>query len=170
MQAFVGVIIIVISLLYTPSISAQKTEMKNNDVSLIYGIKPFSWRNIFDNSTSIGIFSLQYMRQTARWLGVGAMIGYQHFGKKNEFDQSGDDFTAMAMLRVSWINKPNFVLYSKAGIGATWGNYNSDGNTGAALQLPLIGASFNLGKGFFGLAELGFGSLGFLMLGGGYCF
>ena len=60
----------------------MKTEMKNNDVSLIYRIKPFSWRNIFDNSTSIGIFSLQYMRQTARWLGVGAMIGYQHFGKK----------------------------------------------------------------------------------------
>lgn len=43
------------------------------------------------------MFSLQYIYMPAKWLGFGAMMGYQHFSKKYELDENGDDITAMVI-------------------------------------------------------------------------
>ena len=155
--------------------NGQTAERKKHDTSVVYGFSPFTFHDIWDDTHSIGIFSVQYLYNPAKWLGIGVMIGLQHFEANKSWSYSGNDYTAMFLLRANWINKPNFMLYSKAGIGSTIQHENNSLNennndNAAALQISLIGTNFSLGKDFFGMAELGIGSQGLLMLGAGYKF
>lgn len=154
---------------------AQTQGWKKHDVSVIYGIAPFTFHNIWDNSNSIGLFSAQYVFNPAKWLGMGTILGYQHFTAKKNGAYSGNDFTGMFMLRLNWLNKQSYMLYSKAAIGGTLQHENNsfsqnNNDIVAALHFSLIGALINLGKNFYGLTELGIGSQGLLMLGVSYKF
>ena len=166
-------LILIAVLIGTTITKGQTTEWKKHDVAVIYGAAPFSFRDIWDNYNSVGIFTAQYVYNPIKWLGIGAVVGYQHFyaDNKHAYNSYANDITGMVVVRANWINRSNFMLYSKAGIGmVTLKEEKEDTETAAALQIPLIGTAFSLGKDFFGLAELGIGSQGWLMLGAGYRF
>ena len=151
-------------------IKAHKNKVwKKHEVSIIYGLLPFSWHNIWDDYSSVGMFSSQYMFTPIKWLSIGVMLGYQHFYSESyRRGDNSDDVTSMFMLRINYVNKPKWTLYSKAGIGIV--KEENEHGLGAALQLPLIGTTFNIWNSFYGLSEIGFGSQGSLMLGLGYKF
>ncbi len=147
----------------------NKKEWKKHEVSMIYGILPFNWHVVWDDYSSVGMFSFQYMFTPIKWLSIGVMLGYQHFYSESyRRGDNSDDVTSMFMLRINYVNKPKWTLYSKAGIGIV--KVETEDGLGAALQLPLIGTTFNIWNSFYGLSEIGFGSQGSLMFGLGYKF
>lgn len=160
-------------------------EWKRHDVAFVYGFGSYAndrdfWdRDAYKNS---GVFSAQYVFNITKRFGVGAVFGYEHFAAISRFDNSADDFSAMFVIRANWITKPDFTLYSKAGVGRYFRNgktnyrigefnYRKSNDKTTALIIPSIGATFSLGKGFFGLSEFSlYSSQGMLLFGVGYRF
>ena len=161
---------IMISLVIIPLFvdGQTKDSWKKHEVSIIYGALPFSWHKIMDDYSSIGIISSQYMFTPVKWLSFGGMLGFQHFHIESYREDNSNDITIMFMLRVNYVNKLKWTLYSKAGIGFVM--VEDEHGLGAAIQLPLIGTTFGFGKNFYGILEMGIGPQGCLMLGCGYKF
>ena len=153
----------------------QTMERKLHDVSVFYGALPFTDRGLWEKKyKSVGIFSAQYIFNTSKRFGIGAVIGYQHYNHRH-FDDVANDITGMIVMRANWINKPDFTLYSKAGIGICFMNANDNiirsYNSCFALQLPSIGMTYNLGKNLYCLGEFSIiSSLGMFMFGAEYKF
>lgn len=154
---------------------AQAQEWKKHDVAVVYGWNPIlDDRRFWDGNEykSIGMISAQYVFSITKGFGIGAVFGYQHYSHRH-FDYVANDLTGMLILRANWVNKPDFTLYSKAGIGMHFMNDNdnkkSDDTTIAAIiPLPSIGGTFSLDNGFFGLAEFSlFSSQGLFLAGEG---
>ena len=176
-------LVLIAAIMGTRVALGQTAEWKKHDVAAVYGMLPIEEWGLFGEREKYkrnGVFSVQYHYNITKVIGFGAAIGYAHYTSRDRYDNyTANDITAMFLLRVSWINKPKFMLYSKVGLGFCAMNDNDTTNghhdTNLAFQLPLIiptiGTEFSLGKDFFGLAELGgISSLGMLMIGAGYKF
>lgn len=156
---------------------AQTQEWKKHDVAVVYGWNPLNDRNFWDGNKykSIGMVSAQYVFSITKGFGIGGVFGYQHYSHRH-FDYVANDLTGMLIIRANWVNKSDYSLYSKAGIGMHFmnddDNVKSDYTTTAAIiPLPSIGGTFSLGNGFFGLAEFSlFSSQGLFLVGAGYRF
>ena len=157
---------------------AQEQEWKKHDVSVIYGWKPVldNRNRLFGDSDykSIGMFSAQYVFNVIKYFGIGAVFGYQHYSHRYN-NSVANDLTGMLIIRVNWINNPDFTLYSKAGIGMHFMNDNDNRKdhttTAAIIPVPSIGGTISLVKGFFGLIEYSlFSSQGLFLVGAGYRF
>lgn len=153
----------------------EATQRRYHDVSVIYGFSPMTDRNFWDGDEykSLGAITAQYIFNISKRVGIGASIGYQHYDARHA-SYTANDLTGMLILRLNWINKQDFTLYSRTGFGVCLMNDNSNkqgDNQSTAFQLPSIGTTFDLGKGFWGLAEFSlFSYQGLLMLGVGYSF
>ena len=169
------VILFILALLTgtTPVMGQSESEKpKLHDVSLIYGIGPYTGRDWMGGRyMGNGMLSVQYVLNASEVLGIGAVFGYDHYTKEHS-DYSADDFMAMFIVRATWLDRQKFTIYSKAGLGYCWmGKKGGDGYTAFIIPLPSIGATFNLGKNFFALTEFSlFSTQGLLLLGAGYRF
>lgn len=158
-------------------VMGQPTTRKLHDVSLVYGVSPLADRDVWgDEYKGKGMFSAQYVLNASERFGIGAVFGYEHF-TVNQSDNSANDFMAMFIVRATWIYKPDFTLYSKAGIGYYWMNDNDnvsssdDRSVAFILPIPSIGATFSLGRNFFAMTEFSlFSTQGLLLFGAGYRF
>lgn len=151
---------------------SESEKPKLHDVSLIYGIGPYTGRDWMGGRyMGNGMLSVQYVLNASEVLGIGAVLGYDHYTEKHS-DYTSDDFMAMFIVRATWLNRPKFTLYSKAGLGYCWmGKKGGDGYTAYILPLPSIGATFSLGKNFYALTEFSLLSTqGLLLFGAGYRF
>ena len=146
-------------------------------MSLNYGVALLTDRGFWGDNRykSNGMFSVQYVLNATERFGIGAVIGYEHSSGKHS-NYSANDFMAMLIVRATWINKPSFTLYSKAGIGKCWMSDNDnvvsdDSSTAGIIPLPSIGGTCSLGKNFYALTEFSlFSSQGLLLFGAGYRF
>ena len=174
-----GIVLFVIALTTgTIECKAQTQEWKKHDVAVVYGWNPIiDDRHFWEGKDykSIGMISAQYVLNITKGFGIGAVFGYQHYSHRY-FDYVANDLTGMLIIRANWVNKQDYTLYSKAGIGMHFMNDNdnkeSDETTTAAIiPIPSIGGTFDLGNGFFGLAEFSlFSSQGLILIGAGYRF
>ena len=83
-------------------------------------------------------------------------------------DRSRNYFTLMPAVKCNWINKNNFALYSKLGLGATYMSYKATGSDNDSkvyfmCQVSAIGVEF--GSKLRGFFEAGGGEQG-IILGG----
>lgn len=154
---------------------AQTQEWKKHDVAIVYGWNPIMDDRRSDRYKSIGMISAQYVLNISKGFGIGAVFGYQYYSHRH-FNYAANDLTGMLIIRANWVNKPDFALYSKAGIGMHFMNDNDniesdDTTTAGIIPLPSIGVNFSLDNGFFGLVEFSlFSSQGLFLVGAGYSF
>ena len=128
---------------------AQTQKWKKHDVAVVYGWDPLNDRSFWhkDAYKSIGMISVQYVFNISKQFGIGAVFGYQHYSHRH-FDYVANDLTGMLIIRANWVNKPDFTLYSKAGIGLHFMNdddnvKSDDITTAAIIPLPSIGGTFS---------------------------
>lgn len=87
-----------------------------------------------DNETFVGPISAEYFYHAKNWLGIG---GIAVFGQSTQDiyvsrSKSGKDkntyFTLLPAVKLDWLRKKNFGMYSKFGIGATMRHESIDYN------------------------------------------
>lgn len=183
-------------------LSIRNAEARNydndvkNEISVAYGAGGTSATlNIFDciidglagakydHAKFVGPISAEYFYHIKPLFGVG-LIGAYTYEKKDVLQnkvvtgkQTAKFFTVMPAVKLNWLRRGHWGLYSKAGIGYSRANYTTSGvdDSGKALtekrgknfvnfQLSLLGAEagFTNVRAF---AELGFGEQG-VILGG----
>lgn len=136
------IMMMVVALMATTSVSAQNDFKPKHDVAIAIG----GWSNsdilnVFEDIITIaltgtstetvsyfGPISLEYFYHFNRTISVGAIAAYGHmkqnffYGKdKNNKDGSltNNYFTLMPAVKFDWVQKRNFGVYSKIGVGGT---------------------------------------------------
>lgn len=130
----------------------------------------------YDNDKQFGSLSVEYFRHLNEVpkLAFGAIFSYSHYGEDElkdgvkVGDRSRNYFTLMPAVKCNWINKNNFALYSKLGLGATYMSYKATGSDNDSkvyfmCQVSAIGVEF--GSKLRGFFEVGGGEQG-IILGG----
>ena len=185
-------------MLLAASAAMARGDEPKSEISLGYGL-PFNTSNMcefladawtgglsnkqMDKDSYIGPLSLEYYYHTSPVVGVGVIGIYSRYkGLRTLSDNSAmvhksKYFTVMPAVKLNWLRRGHWGLYSKAGIGYSRANYTTSGvdDSGKALtekrgknfvnfQLSLLGAEagFTNVRAF---AELGFGEQG-VILGG----
>ncbi len=124
---------------------------------------------------SYGALHLSYLYYPTKHLGIGATMSYEHgFQNKenNKYVASYHYCSAMANLKLYWFNFPYVGMYSRFGLGATFGYGRTDNEYEMrwlpAFQLSIAGVE--AGGKLRGFVEYGVGTMGVLQLGLRYKF
>lgn len=145
----------IVALLLCQGLSA-KTRNKNIDrheFSIGYGVMPISeWNGTFTNaikypadyepydfskSSHYGAVSLDYNFRLNKRIGVGVGVVYAYAEKDVSFSpahignmtskENNNFLSIMPKVKLNWIEKPNFTLYSTVGLGLCIDFYNTVG-------------------------------------------
>lgn len=177
------------------SIQAQNyDDERMNEISIGYGL-PVNSSNSLDflgdsftgglfkgeNDKYIGPITAEYFYHINPLVGIGA-IGVYSCHKK---DHVNDDkvtakiknqyFTFMPAVKINWLRRENWGLYSKLGVGYSYGKYSlndledpnsnqTDNTNSINWQASLIGAEIGSAS-VRAFAELGFGEQGLMLAG-----
>ncbi len=128
--------------------------------------------------------NFSYRYRVAKWFWVGGTVSYSGF-YRTYYDRitglkSGVNnthfLTIMPAVRFSWLNKELVTLYSGAALGYTL--YAYENSTEGVMErdaehyvgFQLTGVGVEVGRKWYGFAELGFGLQGIVQAGFGYHF
>ena len=138
------------------------------------------------NEKFFGPISAEYFYHVKPWLGVGGILAY---GLNTQDAMSGSDkigesknsyFTLMPAVKLAWLRKKHFGMYSKLAVGATLRNEKYDSDKASSKdysdsevhvnwQASLLGIEAG-GPTIRGFAELGTGEQGIILAGVRYKF
>ena len=165
------ILMVVVAMMTTMTVNAQNEDLKN-EIGVSYGLGVSLIGDglgnglgnaigglagyKYDNDKQFGSLSVEYFREDE--LKDGVKVG----------DRSRNYFTLMPAVKCNWINKNNFALYSKLGLGATYMSYKATGSDNDSkvyfmCQVSAIGVEF--GSKLRGFFEAGGGEQG-IILGG----
>ena len=140
----------------------------------------------FENEKFTGPISAEYFYHVKNWLGVGGILAYGQ-NKQDVYllgDKDGEIkntyLTLMPAVKLDWLRKKHFGMYSKLAVGATLRNekYNSvdasskddsDSEVHVNWQVSLLGIEAG-GPTIRGFLELGTGEQGIMLVGVRYKF
>lgn len=191
--------IAVAAMMATMSVSAQSEDTKqeiavsygwlsNSDIIDIYEKIGIALVGVHtDNDSFFGPISVEYFYHIKPWLGVGGIMAYGQMnedlylsGKSEVRDGEikNSYITLMPAVKLDWLRKSHFGMYSKVGIGATLrtekikdANVSDDSDTEMHVnwQVSLLGMEFG-GRQLRGFVELGTGEQGIFVAGLRYKF
>lgn len=170
----------------TYKMMGQASQHCRHDVSVSLGVlsTPF---NTYGYGPAPFSCSAQYGYQLSKLIGLCMIANYspvrdggweeerlQYIDEWNkphyEYVQAsmkvGDYLSIMPAIRLCWVNKRSFSLYSKLAVGISYDTYKN--TTFFAGQWSPLGITF--GRRLYGIFELGSGRQGFLGFGVGYKF
>lgn len=197
------IIMMVIALMATTNVSAQNAFEPKHDIAISVG----AWSNsdiinVFEDMLTImltgsnietssyfGPISLEYFYHLNRTISVGAIAAYGHMKQNFYYDKdkknkdgslTNNYFTLLPAVKFDWLQKKNFGLYSKLGLGATLRSekieFTSDSKKGETnskvhvnWQISLLGVEAGAEK-IRGFIELGTGEQGIALIGVRYKF
>jgi hypothetical protein len=137
----------------------------------------------YDDRMYTQAISLSYTREIKRWLAMSINVSYSGVSQKERLTENDHivntyrkhRFAVFPSVKFTHFNRPMIRLYSAAGFGfglkrEQWsGTPKYDTNkTRISGQLTFFGVS--VGKNLFTSWEIGYGSMGFLTMCGGYRF
>ena len=162
--------------------SVKGADFKKNEFLLSYGFITINEILGFEPLLSSSLSSLnqdtklsgsttaEYSYRMNKRIGLGGIVSYER--AKSDFSDNyeiKDNFiTVMPSLKINWLNKKYFDLYSKAAVGATF-NLTKDSDNQKnndlyfAFQASLLG--IDIGRSICGFAELGVGQQGVVVVG-----
>lgn len=162
----------------------QDSLYRCHDVSVSLGVLSIPF-NAYGYGPSLFSFSAQYGYQLSKLVGLGMIANYSPVSKSDwEYYQYVDNFgishyeetrnskivgdylTIMPAVRLCWVNKRSFTLYSKLAVGISYDTYKN--KTSFAGQWSPLGITF--GRRLYGIFEYGTGRQGLLIFGMGYKF
>ena len=140
----------------------------------------------FENEKFTGPISAEYFYHVKNWLGVGGILAYGqceqdvYFVGKKDGVSKNTYLTLMPAVKLDWLRKKHFGIYSKLAFGATLRNekYDSDSDSSkddsdsevhVNWQASLLGMEFG-GPTIRGFLELGTGEQGIALVGLRYKF
>ena len=149
----------------------------------------------WEDKGNIPAISVEYFYHVNKVIGIGAIAGYSgrsadiyevtqnNVNKTSDKEKVGDSkkqfITVMPAVKIDWLRKKNWGLYSKAAVGATYINekHNADGKNESTsdnrvrfnFQATLIGCEAGT-QNIRGFAELGMGEQGCVLAGIRYKF
>jgi len=140
----------------------------------------------FDNEKYFGPISAEYFYHTKNWLGVGGIFAYGQYeqdvylAKQKDGVRKNTYLTLMPAVKLDWLRKKHFGMYSKLAFGATLRSekYTSDTDSNkdesdsevhVNWQASLLGMEFG-SPTFRGFLELGTGEQGIALVGLRYKF
>ena len=140
----------------------------------------------FENEKFTGPISAEYFYHVKNWLGVGGILAYGqceqdvYFVGKKDGVSKNTYLTLMPAVKLDWLRKKHFGMYSKLAFGATLRNekYDSDSDSSkddsdsevhVNWQASLLGMEFG-GPTIRGFLELGTGEQGIALVGLRYKF
>lgn len=178
--------IIFMLLCYTYNAVGQDFQYYRHDVSVSLGVLS-SPAKLHGYGPAPVAFSAQYAYQLSKLIGLCMIANYSpvkdggwgddrlqyidewgkpHYEYVQVHETVGEYLSIIPALRLNWVNKRIFTLYTKAAFGISY-DTNEDKAYGA-VQLSPLGITF--GKRLYGTVELGIGRQGVLVLGLGYRF
>lgn len=137
----------------------------------------------FGPTYETGAISLGYSYRAKRWLEFGVNTTFFSESQRITNSETGtlssknsrNYYAIMPMVRFSWLNRDIIRLYSEAALGLEFVDYKgrqptyrNNENVMFAGQLTFVGIS--LGRKLFMYSELGAGTRGVFIIGGGYRF
>ena len=140
----------------------------------------------FDNEKYFGPISAEYFYHTKNWLGVGGIFAYGQYeqdvylAKQKDGVRKNTYLTLMPAVKLDWLRKKHFGMYSKLAFGATLRSEKYTSDTGSNKdesdsevhvnwQASLLGMEFG-SPTFRGFLELGTGEQGIALVGLRYKF
>lgn len=140
----------------------------------------------YENERFFGPLSAEYFYHVKNWLGVGGILAYGqceqdvYFVGKKDGVSKNTYLTLMPAVKLDWLRKKHFGMYSKLAFGATLRNekYDSDSDSSkddsdsevhVNWQASLLGMEFG-GPTIRGFLELGTGEQGIALVGLRYKF
>lgn len=133
----------------------------------------------FEDEKYFGSISAEYFYHLKNWLGVGGILAYGQrqedvylLGKKDG-DIKNSYFTLMPAVKLDWLRKPHFGMYSKLAFGATLRTEKYDGDTDTEMHINWQASLVGIEAGsptLRGFLELGTGEQGIALVGVRYKF
>ena len=189
-----------VAMMTAMSVNAQNGyDEKKHEVAVSYGVWSNSeiidaFENVggalvgarFENEKFTGPISAEYFYHVKNWLGVGGILAYGqceqdvYFVGKKDGVSKNTYLTLMPAVKLDWLRKKHFGMYSKLAFGATLRNekYDSDSDSSkddsdsevhVNWQASLLGMEFG-GPTIRGFLELGTGEQGIALVGLRYKF
>ena len=159
------------------ALHAQTEERTNDDLSLprndielslTYLNAPFLYNDAFIPSTSLSYY---YRLKKWFWLGVATQFNYvTPWGNKEPPKENYCYFGIAPAVRFSYINKPQFTLYSGLAIGPGALLKERELTRSSTLYFQVTHIGFSYGRNLYIGGEMGAGLKGFLNLNIGYRF
>ena len=174
-------LIIFIYVLLLSAGSVKALDYKKNEISVSYGLGTINQTLNFEgllvttmmsyaeDASFSGAYNAEYIYRLNKLVGVGASVSYENaITKLTDNSKIKDNYiTVMPAIKLNWISKTYFSMYTKAAIGATFGFSEYEGEskeaTDFAFQASLIG--IDVGKNICRFTELGFGQQGIIQFG-----
>ena len=157
--------------------NSQKIDFYEKIPTIIVGAQ-------YKDDKHTGPISVEYFYHSNKWLGLGGIACYGessqniYIGNKIDGRWKNNYLTLMPAIKLNYLRKKNFGMYSKLGVGVTlrfenidWGEEqnNKDTYTLFNWQASLLG--IEVGNPYFrGFAELGIGEQGIACIGVRYKF
>ena len=195
-----NLLMVAVAMMTVMSVNAQNGyDETKQEVAITYGLWSNSeiidaFENVggalvgakFENEKFSGPISAEYFYHVKNWLGVGGIIGYGQ-NKQDVYllgDKDGESkntyLTLMPAVKLDWLRKKHFGMYSKLAFGATLRSekYNSDVSSSkddsdseihVNWQASLLGIEAG-SPTFRGFMELGTGEQGIFLVGVRYKF
>lgn len=133
-----------------------------------------------DNDSWVGPISVEYFYRPMEWLGVGGIVAYESMkqdvflgGSTKDGEAKNTYLTVMPAVKLDWLRKAHFGMYSKFALGATLRSEkvdlittgeSSESEWRVNWQASLLG--FEAGSPTVrGFAELGTGEQGIFLVG-----
>lgn len=140
----------------------------------------------FDNDHYVGPLSAEYFYHAKPWLGVGGIFAFGYnkqdvlFDGKKDGEMKHTYYTLMPAVKLDWLRKTHFGMYSKLAVGMTLRTESIDDNSAEAntdsntmthvnWQVSLLGIEAGPPT-IRGFAEFGLGEQGMLLAGVRYKF
>ena len=151
----------------------QHYQLNDIEISSTYLVMPF-----VSNENSVPSVSLSYYHRIKKWFWIGAVLNFNNVTSSSEvLDLEGNEqennyncFGIAPTVRFSYVNKPNFLLYSALALGleTMYQERKWSMATVPYFQGTFIGISY--GKNLYFGGELGTGFKGILNVNVGYRF
>lgn len=157
--------------------SAQTPSYPKNELAVSYA--PLSNSDLFgvliaivssfgeETSTSLsGSISLEYMRALSDLVSVGGIFSYyQAAVHQKDVTNRYSNYSLLAAVKLEWFRRQNFGMYSKAGIGASYHNWVTEGSP-VTFDFQLSAIGIEAGPPFLrAFAEAGIGEQGVILAG-----
>jgi hypothetical protein len=152
-----------------------------------YGMTPLDRYNrgkyYYDDKLYTQAISISYTQELKRWLALSVNATYSGVSQNERSTETNQisnkyrkhHFSIYPMVRFTYFNRPVIRMYSAAGFGfgitdEKWSSNYQSHNSETSLSGQIIFFGISVGKNLFASWEIGAGSMGYLIMGGGYRF